>query len=51
MSSKKSLQGIVVRKIQFEFPEDFAAHWNPAKPEFSQLANGASPYMEDSLGD
>lgn len=54
MSLKKSLQGIVVRKIKFEFPEDFKAHWNPTKPELSQLANGASlllPYMEPFIID
>jgi predicted metal-dependent hydrolase len=46
---KKTLQGILVRKVQFEFPQDFEPHWNPAKPELSQLANGTSillPYME-----
>lgn len=49
MSEKKTVQGILVRRVQFEFPEDFKPHWNPAKPELSQLANGASillPYME-----
>jgi predicted metal-dependent hydrolase len=48
-NEKKTPQGIVVRKVQFEFPEDFEPHWNPTKPELSQLANGASlllPYME-----
>ena len=49
MSDKKTFQGIVVRKVQFEFPPDFQPHWNPAKPALSQLVNGTSimlPYME-----
>ena len=49
ISEKRTPDGILVRKIQFEFPEDFEPHWNPEKPVFSQLANGVSlflPYME-----
>ena len=43
-----------LRKVQFEFPEDFKPHWNPTKPELSQLTNGASlllPYMEPFIID
>lgn len=56
MSEKKTPGGILVRKVQFEFPEDFAPHWNPAKPVLSQILNGASllpayfePYLVDSI--
>lgn len=47
--SVKTAGGIRVRKVHFEFPEDFRPDWNPSKPVFSQLANGASillPSME-----
>lgn len=49
MANDKTAQGILVRKVQFEFPDDFRPYWVPDKPVFSQLANGASlflPYME-----
>ena len=49
MSDKKTDKGILVRKVQFEFPEDFKPYWNSSNPILSQLANGASmllPYME-----
>ena len=49
MSEKKTPQGVLVRKVQFAFPEDFKPYWNSDKPIFSQMANGASlflPYME-----
>lgn len=54
MSEAKTPEGIVVRKVQFEFPEDFDPHWHPAKPEWSQLVNGASvilPYFEPCIID
>jgi predicted metal-dependent hydrolase len=54
MSEKKTTQGIVVRKVQFEFPPDFQPHWNPADPALSQLVNGTSimlPYMEPFIID
>jgi len=53
-SEQKTPQGILVRKVQVEIPEDFKPYWNPAKPVFSQLANGAStllPYMEPFIAD
>ena len=37
MSDKKTDKGILVRKVQFEFPENFNPYWNPAKPVLSQL--------------
>ncbi len=49
MTDKKTPQGVLVRKVKFEFPEDFKPYWNPDKPELSHMANGASlflPYME-----
>lgn len=54
MSDKKTAQGILVRKVQFEFPSDFQAHWNPDDPALSQLINGTSlllPYMEPFISD
>ena len=54
MSDKKTDKGILVRKVQFEFPEDFKPYWNSTKPVFSQLANAASmflPYMEPFIID
>jgi predicted metal-dependent hydrolase len=44
--------GIVVRRVQFEFAEDLAAHWHPSRPEWSQVVNAASllmPYLEPFL--
>lgn len=49
-----SPSGIRVRKIRFEYPDDLAAHWNPARPEWSQMVNAASllmPYLEPFLID
>jgi hypothetical protein len=43
-----------VRKIQFAYPDDLVAHWNPARPEWSQVANASSllmPYLEPFLID
>jgi hypothetical protein len=40
LSDKKTLNGILVRKVQFEFPEDFEPHGNPAKPD--SFASGGS---------
>lgn len=54
MSETKTPDGILVRKIQFEFPNDFPAHWNRAEPEWSQMFNGASmmlPYFEPFMID
>jgi predicted metal-dependent hydrolase len=54
MSEEKIPQEILVCKVEFEFPEDFKAYWNPAKPVFSQLANGAFllfPHMEPIIID
>ncbi len=53
-ASKKSPAGILVRRVQFEYPADLAAHWHPAKPEWSQVVNAASllmPYLEPYLID
>jgi hypothetical protein len=50
----KTAQGILVRKVQFEFPDDFKPHWNPDDPAVSQLINGTSlllPYMEPFIID
>lgn len=41
-----------VRRIQFAFPDDVQAHWNPHKPELSQVINACSllmPYLEPFL--
>jgi predicted metal-dependent hydrolase len=54
MSEQKTPQGILVRKVQAEFPEDIKPYWNPAKRLFSQLANGGSmllPHMEPFITD
>jgi len=43
---------IKVRKIPFEFANDISPVWNPAKPEWSHMVNGASltmPYLEPFL--
>jgi predicted metal-dependent hydrolase len=43
-----------VRKVQFAYPDDLAAHWNPARPEWSQVVNASSllmPYLEPFLID
>ena len=41
-----------VRKLTFSFPIEQGAHWNKARPEFSQIVNAASlamPYLETYL--
>jgi predicted metal-dependent hydrolase len=41
-----------VRKVQFAYPEGITAHWNPRRPEWSQVVNAASllmPYLEPFL--
>ena len=46
------MSDLVVRRIPFEFPEDLEPHWNPSKPEWSHMVNGASlvmPYLEPYL--
>lgn len=43
---------IIVRQIPFTFEEDIAPVWNPARPEWSHMANGSSlamPYLEPFL--
>jgi predicted metal-dependent hydrolase len=43
---------IPIRKIPFAFPESIAPVWNPDKPEWSHMVNGASlamPYLEPFL--
>ncbi|MBI3795402.1 MAG: hypothetical protein HY268_00320 [Deltaproteobacteria bacterium] len=39
MSEKKTAQGVLVRRVQFAFLENFKPQWHPAKPELSQFAN------------
>ncbi len=49
---RKHCSEIVVRKIPFEFSKDINPVWNPSKPEWSHMANGASltmPYLEPFL--
>lgn len=44
--------GIEVRKIPFAFDDNIPPIWNPAMPEWSHMANGASlamPYLEPFL--
>lgn len=41
-----------VRKVQFAYPDDLEAHWNRARPEWSQVVNASSllmPYLEPFL--
>lgn len=43
---------ILVRRVQFDFPDGLAAHWHPARPAWSQVVNAASllmPYLEPFL--
>ena len=43
---------IEVRKVPFEFADDVPAVWNPGRPEWSHMMNGASltmPYLEPFL--
>ena len=52
--SPKTPGGILVRRIQFVYPNDLAAHWNRARPEWSQVVNACSllmPYLEPYLID
>ena len=54
MAGTKTPGGILVRKLQFEYPDDLRAHWHPARPEWSQMVNAASllmPYLEPYLID
>jgi hypothetical protein len=47
-----SRSSLTVRRIPFEFPDDLEPLWNPAKPEWSHMVNGASltmPYLEPYL--
>ncbi len=48
----RSPDDITVRHIPFEFSDDIKPRWNPSKPEWSHMANGASltmPYLEPFL--
>jgi uncharacterized protein len=43
---------MTVRQVDFVYPPAMKGHWNPAKPEFSQIVNAASlamPYLEPYL--
>ncbi|MEQ9143179.1 MAG: metal-dependent hydrolase [Parvibaculaceae bacterium] len=43
---------MTVRRVPFDFSKRTDAHWNPGKPEFSQVVNAASlamPYLEPYL--
>ena len=54
MGGTKTPGGILVRRVQFAYPDDLAAHWNPARPEWSQVVNAGSllmPYLEPYLID
>lgn len=54
LNEKKTPQGILVRKMPFEFTRDFRPHWHPRDPALSQLINGTSillPYMEPFIID
>ena len=56
MSSEaaKTPGGILVRRVQFEYPAELRAHWHPERPEWSQVVNAASllmPYLEPFLID
>lgn len=45
---------ILVRRVQFTYPDDLDPHWNRARPEWSQVVNAASllmPYLEPYLID
>jgi hypothetical protein len=50
----KTTGGILVRRVQFEYPAELPAHWNAARPEWSQVVNACSllmPYLEPYLID
>lgn len=52
MGAAKTPAGILVRRIAFSYPEDLKAHWNPSRPEWSQMVNAGSllmPYLEPYL--
>ncbi len=52
MTATKTRAGILVRRVQFDYPADLEAHWNAARPEWSQVVNAASllmPYLEPYL--
>ena len=52
MSARKTPAGILIRRISFTYPDDLRAHWSRARPEWSQMVNGASllmPYLEPYL--
>ncbi len=43
---------LIIRKIPFPFTSDIKPEWNPGKPEWSHMLNGASltmPYLEPFL--
>ena len=45
-------QRMIVRRIQFRFPESLGGIWNRARPEFSHVVNAGSlgmPYLEPYL--
>jgi predicted metal-dependent hydrolase len=50
--STVTYRDLEVRRIPFEFPDDIEPCWNPDKPEWSHMVNGASlamPYLEPFL--
>jgi hypothetical protein len=52
MSESPARTPIRVRRVQFEYSDDLDPHWNPARPELSQVVNAASllmPYLEPFL--
>jgi predicted metal-dependent hydrolase len=54
MTAAKTPRGILVRRVQFAYPDDLVAHWHRAKPEWSQVVNACSllmPYLEPYLID
>jgi uncharacterized protein len=54
MGDATSPGGIRVRRLQFEYPPSLDAHWNPERPEWSQVVNAASllmPHLEPYLID
>ena len=54
MVAPRTPGGILVRQVQFRYPEDLPPHWHPERPEWSQVVNAASllmPYLEPYLID
>lgn len=54
MDSSTTADGsrMTVRQVEFAYPATMHAHWNPRRPEFSQIVNAASlsmPYLEPYL--